>query len=135
VTGQYPEQQLTSVKVSGGDDLMSTQVTGSLQDQLDQISAHVPAQVTERIEAAIREITESGTAPGLPVGDKAPDFTAPDQQGRPVSLHERLAAGPAVVVFYRGDWYPFCNAHLRAVQERCITAQGPMNDISPRRLA
>lgn len=27
------------------------------------------------------------------------------------------ADGPAAIVFYRGDWRPYCNAHLRKLQE------------------
>jgi peroxiredoxin len=33
----------------------------------------------------------------------APDFTVPDQAGRPWTLSEYLDAA-AVLVFYRGDW-------------------------------
>jgi peroxiredoxin len=36
-------------------------------------------------------------------GDAAPDFTIPDQAGRPWTLSEHLGAA-AVLVFYRGDW-------------------------------
>ncbi len=54
-------------------------------------------------------------APGLSVGERAPDFTLPDQLGRPVSLAERRAAGPVVIAFYRGDWCPHCNVMLRAM--------------------
>ena len=34
----------------------------------------------------------------------APDFTLPDELGRPVSLHEARAQGPVLLVFYRGWW-------------------------------
>jgi uncharacterized membrane protein YgcG len=34
----------------------------------------------------------------------APDFTLPDHLGRPVSLAERRAHGPVLLVFYRGHW-------------------------------
>src|SRR6266542_3595305 len=71
----------------------------------------------DRIKSAIEEIAASGPAPGLSVGAKAPDFTLPDQLGRPVSLQERLATGPVVLAFYRGEWCPFCNTRLRALQE------------------
>ncbi len=101
-------------------DHSTARLTGALQAQLDQISAQVPAPVRDRIEAAIKEIEASGTAPGLSVGDTAPDFALPDQLGRPVSLQERLATGSAVLVFYRGEWCPFCNAHLRALQEALL---------------
>ncbi len=38
------------------------------------------------------------------VGQEAPAFNLPDEQGRPWSLTEHLSAGPALLVFYRGDW-------------------------------
>ena len=66
--------------------------------------------VLERTFAHIR-----AAAPGLSVGERAPDFTLPDQLGRPVSLAERRAAGPVVIAFYRGDWCPHCNVMLRAM--------------------
>lgn len=34
----------------------------------------------------------------------APDFTLPDQDGKPVALAEIRAGGPAMLVFYRGHW-------------------------------
>lgn len=36
----------------------------------------------------------------LMTGDRAPDFTLPDQAGRPVTLSVLLADGPVVVFFY-----------------------------------
>jgi peroxiredoxin len=38
------------------------------------------------------------------VGEKAPDFELPDERRMPWSLSGQLAAGPAMLVFYRGDW-------------------------------
>lgn len=52
----------------------------------------------------------------LKAGDKAPDFTLPDAAGRKVSLAETLKQGPAILVFYRGGWCPYCNLELRAYQ-------------------
>ena len=54
--------------------------------------------------------------PGLALGEQAPEFSLPDAVGRAVSLRERLSAGPVVLVFYRGEWCPYCNAYLRALQ-------------------
>lgn len=34
----------------------------------------------------------------------APDFTLPDEEGRPVSLREAVLSGPVLLVFYRGHW-------------------------------
>ncbi|MGB4843927.1 MAG: peroxiredoxin family protein [Ferruginibacter sp.] len=49
---------------------------------------------------------------GLKVGDKAPEFTAKDQDGKSISLKETLKNGPVVMLFYRGQWCPYCNKQL-----------------------
>jgi peroxiredoxin len=48
---------------------------------------------------------------------QAPDFTLPDQDGRPVTLSEELARGPVLLVFYRGHWCPTCRSELRGLVE------------------
>jgi peroxiredoxin len=53
----------------------------------------------------------------LKVGQSAPVFTLPDAFGNQVSLKALLAKGPVVVSFYRGEWCPFCNIELRALEE------------------
>ncbi len=54
----------------------------------------------------------------LKVGAKAPNFELPDAKGNSVSLKVLLEKGPVVVTFYRGDWCPYCNLQLRALQAR-----------------
>ena len=49
---------------------------------------------------------------GLKVGDAAPMFTAKDQNGKTVKLKQALKGGPVVMLFYRGQWCPFCNKQL-----------------------
>ncbi len=49
-------------------------------------------------------------------GDRAPDFTAPDQTGAPVRLTEMLADGPVVLFFYPKAFTPGCtkeSCHFR----------------------
>ena len=98
----------------------------SLAAALDQITAQLPPDVNERLDRAIAEIAASAKAPGLAVGEAAPQFTLPDAQGKPVSLEARLSAGPVVLVFYRGEWCPYCNLYLRALQAALpeITGRG-----------
>src|SRR5262249_30281628 len=48
------------------------------------------------------------------VGERAPHFTLRDQLGRQVSLAGELEHGPVVLIFYRGEWCPYCNIMLRS---------------------
>jgi len=54
---------------------------------------------------------------GVQVGENVPDFELPNAAGKLISLTEMLDRGPAVIVFYRGGWCPFCTLHLKALQE------------------
>ncbi|MEO7531231.1 MAG: peroxiredoxin-like family protein, partial [Sediminibacterium sp.] len=54
---------------------------------------------------------------GLNLNDKAPDFTAKDQNGKNITLKKELKNGPVVLVFYRGQWCPFCNKALSQLQD------------------
>jgi hypothetical protein len=59
-----------------------------------------------------RQLPSSTAAPHI--GQKAPDFTLPDQNGKPVALADLLASPPdgatsgaangALLIFYRGHW-------------------------------
>lgn len=40
----------------------------------------------------------------LKVGDKAPDFSLPNGDGKEVRLSELTSKGPLLLVFYRGYW-------------------------------
>lgn len=50
----------------------------------------------------LKQVPLSAQAPR--VGQKAPDFTLPDQTGKQVGLAELLSPGGAVLIFYRGHW-------------------------------
>lgn len=96
--------------------MTSAPASGGLTRQLTEYAAQIPGPVALRLAAAFAEVTASGAAPGLAVGDRAPDFTLPNATGEPVQLAARLARGPVVLSFYRGEWCPFCNLELRALQ-------------------
>lgn len=44
----------------------------------------------------------------LGTGDRAPDFTLPDQDGAPWQLYAALEKGPVVLFFYPADNTPIC---------------------------
>lgn len=57
-------------------------------------------------------------AQGLNPGEKAPLFITTDLHNEPYSLANALQKGPVVLIFYRGQWCPICNMHLKALQEK-----------------
>lgn len=66
---------------------------------------------------ATKALAKSLPNPGIKAGEKAPDFTLADAHGELISLSKELKKGPVVLVFYRGAWCPFCNLHLRSLQQ------------------
>ncbi|WP_417736168.1 peroxiredoxin-like family protein [Rosistilla oblonga] len=76
-------------------------------------------EFAKRVDALLSsaEVLQSG-ANALEVGQQAPEFELPNPQGDSVSLSSWLAKGPVVVTFYRGNWCPYCNLQLRAMQQR-----------------
>ncbi len=63
---------------------------------------------------------------GLFINSKAPEFKVKDQTGIEQSLKELRKKGPVVLVFYRGNWCPYCNKELKRLQDslQYITAKG-----------
>lgn len=63
---------------------------------------------------------------GLFINSKAPEFKGTDQSGVPVNLKDLRKKGPVVVVFYRGNWCPYCNKELKRFQDslNLITERG-----------
>ena len=66
----------------------------------------------------INRVRSSGVLDhALRVNDSAPDFSLPDAFDHEISLSMLLREGPIVISFYRGEWCPFCNLELRALQQ------------------
>jgi len=51
----------------------------------------------------------------LNVGDAVPDVTLRTEEDKQVSLRRLVSKKPAVLIFYRGGWCPFCNRHLQSL--------------------
>lgn len=56
-------------------------------------------------------------AQGVAVGDKAPDFTLPSQNGESVRLYDRLGQRAVVLYFYPKDETPGCRAEACAFRD------------------
>ena len=51
------------------------------------------------------------------LGERAPDFTLPDAEGRPVTLSELVARGPVVLYFYPRDETMGCTVEACAFRD------------------
>ena len=54
----------------------------------------------------------------IKIKQKAPNFELPNAEGNSISLDVLLEKGPVVITFYRGNWCPYCNLQLRALQAK-----------------
>jgi peroxiredoxin len=89
-----------------------------------RLADQAPAALLDGFAAAAQRLDAVDFATRAPrVGDEAPDFALPDQHGDEVWLSALLRGGPAllrggpvVLIFYRGEWCPYCNLQLRAFQ-------------------
>jgi peroxiredoxin len=54
---------------------------------------------------------------GLFINSKAPDFKATDQYGNEIRLKNVLKDSLVVLIFYRGQWCPYCNKQLKKLED------------------
>ncbi|MRI01684.1 redoxin domain-containing protein [Kriegella sp. EG-1] len=59
----------------------------------------------------------------IKIGQKAPYFKLPNAEGKLISLDNLLNKGIVIITFYRGNWCPYCNLQLRALQARLSEIQ------------
>ncbi|MEX2301359.1 MAG: peroxiredoxin-like family protein [Bryobacterales bacterium] len=88
-----------------------------LRDEIQTLLASysTPDEAAAVISEEMARIDHNREAPGIAVGERAPDFRLPNSVGEEVWLEERLRRGPVVVSFFRGAWCPVCNLQLRAL--------------------
>lgn len=95
---------------------------GTLNDELDTLTqeffGHAPTDVQEFVMNYMQRWKSSEILQeALKEGDVAPDFVLPDQDGNMISSVDLRAKGPLVIVFFRGNWCPYCNATLRMIRK------------------
>jgi peroxiredoxin len=103
---------------------------------MDQAMAgQAPSELLNGFATAASELDAVDFASRAPqVGGVAPDITLSDQDGEEVRLSALLHQGPVVLIFYRGEWCPYCNLQLRTFQARLdeiVDAGGQLVAVSP----
>lgn len=111
----------------------------TLQESLDKlktkIESNLPPETIKIMHQATKDLEDSGIGEGiLKAGDKAPEFTLSNQEGKKISLKDLISKGPAIITFYRGVWCPYCNtdlANLKRYTKEMATYKANMISISP----
>jgi peroxiredoxin len=70
----------------------------------------------------------------LLVGEVFPMLTLQNESGKDVNLAQFTKSKPTVIIFYRGGWCPYCNAHLTqvaAIEDKIKNAGYQVIAISP----
>ncbi|MCL2394011.1 MAG: AhpC/TSA family protein [Acidimicrobiaceae bacterium] len=76
---------------------------------------HLPPEVAATFTA--QQATLAATnAPTLAIGTALPETPLLTATGSRITLEQLLDGSPAVLVFYRGGWCPYCNVALRSYE-------------------
>lgn len=93
-------------------------VRGGAEAQLPGAGHLAPVEQPGAFVRAVRDHLDGATEPDLPaVGDPAPRFALPDQDGRTVDLDE-LRGRPVVLMFYPRDGGSGCTVQACAIRDR-----------------
>lgn len=100
-------------------------MSATIREQSKQLQAvaheRLPAEVVEVFDRSIQDLLGRGMpSNAIAVGDTLAPFTLNDATGAPVTLDQLIEVGPAVIVFYRGGWCPYCNLALRTYQKELL---------------
>ncbi|MEV6610338.1 peroxiredoxin-like family protein [Kutzneria sp. NPDC051319] len=104
----------------------------TIAEQVEQMQAGMAGQLPAEVARPFTEEQQGLDAAGTPSGVAEPGSPMPDGElldahGQPTTLAEVTRGKPAVVVFYRGAWCPYCNVALRAYEAELVpelTARG-----------
>jgi peroxiredoxin len=97
----------------------------TIADQVTEFNTGFNAQIGPVLADVFAQEQADLTAGGAPkgaveVGNTVPDATLVTRDDATVQLSELLEHTPAVLVFYRGAWCPYCNITLRTYQRELL---------------
>jgi peroxiredoxin len=112
----------------------------TISDRISEMQATMASQPPNEVMATFgreqAELAAAGKPDGIAaLGSPVSDAELLDVHGTPTRLYAAVGAGPAVLVFYRGAWCPYCNIALSTYQAdllpRLVERGVPLIAISP----
>jgi peroxiredoxin len=105
------------------DPVSTTTIAEQIADFQQASAGQMPADVADAFTVEQRALADAGLPAGIAhPGTPLPDADLLDVSGQPTTLTAAVGGKPAVIVFYRGGWCPYCNVALRAYQAQLVPA-------------
>lgn len=109
----------------------------TIAEQVTDVKFAAASRLPAEVVAVFASDQAALAAGGIPVGavaagDTLDAFTLPDATGQARTLDELTSEGPAVIVFYRGGWCPYCNLTLRSYERDPYHSSPPIRRVSSR---
>src|SRR5689334_11589105 len=101
--------------------------TPTIADQVGTFNDGFTAQIGPELSDVFAREQADLTAAGVPQGavaegDRVPDADLVRADGSTTTLADAVGGKPAVLVFYRGAWCPYCNIALQTYQRDLLPA-------------
>ncbi len=94
----------------------------NLAQQIEQLNENLaiqlPKEILEIFSKSIQDLkTKNIEENSIDIGNFFPNFSLSNTNGEIVKLKELLINGKVIVVFFRGNWCPYCNLELKVLQD------------------
>ncbi|MGV0923699.1 peroxiredoxin-like family protein [Empedobacter tilapiae] len=94
----------------------------NLKQQIEELNENLakqlPTEVLEVFGKSIQDLKSSEIEEkSIAIGERFPDFNLPNTTNEIIELKELLQNGKVIVAFFRGNWCPYCNLELKALQD------------------
>ncbi|WP_160136140.1 peroxiredoxin-like family protein [Chryseobacterium sp. c4a] len=89
-----------------------------------ELSSQLPQEILEVFGKSIEEMkTLNIEENSIRIGDQIPEFSLLNAFGKIITSEEVLKNGKMILVFYRGNWCPYCNLELKFLQDNLSRIQ------------
>jgi len=97
-----------------------SRLADKINEYKEAFRTKVPLEVQEKMLEVTKKLENASISKNaLKIGDNAIEFDLPNESGNKLSLSTVLKNNEyAVVSFYRGEWCPYCNLELKALEQK-----------------
>jgi len=96
-------------------------IASQIEDFKINVASKAPPEIGGVFSAEQSRLAETTDTSGFAkVGERVAEFELPAAAGGMASLTDLLSEGPAVIVFYRGAWCPYCNIALATYNRELV---------------